>query len=380
MVRYQKRQLKGLLLVESRVTETSVVCRQIILIQTLTTTHTLCDSIASELECLLKLTVDVAETTCLDASGCGQGVAVHGVALPDNASAVLRVLDRTDEGEKVGGWCRGTNLDTNGVGDATEELNVSMVDLTGTVADPDEVRRGIVVLLLFTAVTRRRGACGSGSGLLQKTGQRLFIVKEKTLMTAQRLLDTRGDGRVLLLEFRIPHMAKTPVKRPVKISNARGESGADVVECGSRMVIGLDETVRINRPVLETVAVNDVSLEAGDFLSIDHLGGTRSRLRILPSHTANAHNSLVGSPDEHNTHLQQELDLALNGALATVVEEFRTITTLEEKGIALCHIAKMGLESDDLIGVHQRRQVGEFLDGFVEGLLFGIVRRLLNGL
>jgi hypothetical protein len=175
-------------------------------------------------------------------------------------------------------------------------------------------------------------------------------------------------------------MAEAPVKRPVKISNARGESGADVVEGGSRMVIGLDKTVGINRPVLETVAVDDVALEAGDFLSINHLGRTGSRLRILSSHTANAHNSLVGSPDENDTHLQQELDLALDGALATVVEKFRAVAALEKKGIALCHIAKMGLESDDLIGVHQRRQVSEFLDGFVEGLLFGIVRRLLNGL
>jgi hypothetical protein len=175
-------------------------------------------------------------------------------------------------------------------------------------------------------------------------------------------------------------MAKAPVKWPVKIGNSRGESGADVVEGGSRVVIGLDKTVRVNRPVLETVAVDDVAFEAGDFLSINHLGRTRSRLRILSSHTTNAHNSLVGSPDENDTHLQQELDLALDGTLATVVEELRAITTLEEKGIALCHIAKMGLESDDLIGMHQRRKVGEFLDGFVEGLLFGIVRRLLNGL
>jgi hypothetical protein len=175
-------------------------------------------------------------------------------------------------------------------------------------------------------------------------------------------------------------MAQTPVKRPVKISDTRGESGTDVVECRSRVVVSLDETVRINRTILKTETINDVALEAGDFLSIDHLSRTRSRLRILSSHTTNAHNSLVGSPDEDDTHLQQKLDLALNGALTTVVKELSAITALEKEGVTLRNIAKMSLKSNDLMWVHQRRKFGKFLDCFSDRLWVGVIWRLLDGL
>lgn len=140
---------------------------------------------------LLQLAVDVVEASRLDARGGGEGVAVHGVALPDDAAAVLGVLDGADvlreevadlggavardegdlaglargvegaeEGEEVRRRGAGADLDANGVGDAAEELDVGMVDLARAVADPDEVRRGVVVLLGLRG-DGRGGAAGS---------------------------------------------------------------------------------------------------------------------------------------------------------------------------------------------------------------------------
>src|SRR6478735_1080613 len=99
-------------------------------------------------------------------------------------------------------------------------------------------------------------------------------------------------------------MSETPVKRSMKISDARSESSANVVQSGSRVVIGFHKAVRIDLSIFKTEAIDDIALEARDFLSIDHLSRTRTRLRILPSHSTNSHNSLVCSPNENNTHLQ----------------------------------------------------------------------------
>lgn len=197
MVGHQKGQLESLLLVQPRVAERRVVCRKVVLVEPLAAAQALGDGIARELEVdaaevaalllvdaerLLELAVDVVEAAGLDARWGGEGVAVHGVALPDDAAAVLGVLDGADvRGEQVGdlagavagdegdlaglaGGVEGAqqseevlggrgraDLDADRVGDAAEELDVGVVELARAVADPDEVSRGVVVLLGFVA-------------------------------------------------------------------------------------------------------------------------------------------------------------------------------------------------------------------------------------
>lgn len=197
VVRHQESQLKSLLLIQSRIAERRVIGRKVILVKTLAAAQTLRNRFAGKLQVhtaevaalllvdaqrLLELAVDVVEATGLDAGRGGQGVAVHGVALPDDASAVLRVLDGADvlgeqlgdlsgavagdegdlaglagrvegaeQGEDVFGWRGGPDLDADGVCDAAEELDVGVVELAGAVTDPDKVGGCVVVLLGFAA-------------------------------------------------------------------------------------------------------------------------------------------------------------------------------------------------------------------------------------
>jgi hypothetical protein len=226
---------------------------------------------------------------------------VHGVALPDDAAAVLGVLDGADvlgqeggdfggavarderdlarlagrvegaqEGEQVLGGRRGADLDADRVGDAAEELDVRVVELARAVADPDKVRRGVVVFLagLFTAAAGDgldggREAGGSAGpadagvrGLLEEARQGLLVLEQEALVAgveldrlelagagvddleeAQRLLDARGDLLVLFLEGGIADVAQAPVQGAVEVCDARGEGGADVVEGGGRVVV-----------------------------------------------------------------------------------------------------------------------------------------------
>ena len=111
MVGDEEGQLEGLLLVEARVAEAGVVGGQVVLVEALAAAEALGDGVAGELEVdaaevapllvvdaqgLLELGVDVVEAAGLDAGVGGEGVAVHGVALPDHGAAVLGVLDGAD--------------------------------------------------------------------------------------------------------------------------------------------------------------------------------------------------------------------------------------------------------------------------------------------
>lgn len=195
MIGDQKGQLQSLLLIQTRVAKRSVVGGQVILVKTFAAAQALGDGVARQLKVhaaqvaalllvdaqrLLELLVNVVEATSLDAGARRQGVAVHGVALPDDAAAVLGVLDGADvpgqelgnlasavagdegnlaslalrvegaqQGQEIVGGRRGPDLDADGVGNASEELDVGMVELPCAVADPQEMGRRVVVILCF---------------------------------------------------------------------------------------------------------------------------------------------------------------------------------------------------------------------------------------
>lgn len=312
MVGHQKRELESLLLVKPRVAEGRVIRRKVVLVEPLAAAQALGDGIARELEVdaaevaalllvdaqrLLELAVDVVEAAGLYARGRGEGVAVHGVALPDDAAAVLGVLDGADvrgeqggdfagavagdegdfaglaggvegaeQGEEVLGGRGRADLDADGVGDAAEELDVGVVELARAVADPDEVSRGVVVLLGFITsdgsdggrrTGRSAGPADAGvGGLLHEASQGLLVLEQEALVAgveldglelagagvddleeAQGLLDAGGDLGVLFLEDGVADVAQAPVERSVEVSNARGEGSADVVERSSRVVV-----------------------------------------------------------------------------------------------------------------------------------------------
>lgn len=129
---------------------------------------------------------DIAEPPRLDAGAQArrEGVAVHGIALPDDG--VSTAADGVDVGREESGDVRGavagderdfadfagrveeveqggeggrgkggTDFDADGVGDAADVFDVGVREVAGAVADPEEVRGGVVVVAL---------RAGSGAG------------------------------------------------------------------------------------------------------------------------------------------------------------------------------------------------------------------------
>lgn len=512
-------QLEGLLLVEPGVAEAGVVGGQVVLVEPLAAAEALGDGVAGELEVdaaevapllvvdaqgLLELRVDVVEAAGLDAGVGGEGVAVHGVALPDHGAAVLGVLDGADvlgqevadaggavagyegdltrlagrvegaeEGEDVGGWGRGADFYADGVGDAAEELDVGVVDLARAVADPEEVRRGVVVLLYGAVLAGDdaaavvlvgkpgRGGGGGDAGLgrdggeagpLEEAGEGLLVLEQEALVAgeeldgleprlarvddaeeAEGLLDAGGDGRVALLDGRVADVAEAPVEGLVEVGDARGDAGADEVERGGGVVVGsfgcvsgqrrvffsftvalfslsfsllhesearrkekrkkgmenrggggegisLDQPLGVQLPLVDVVPVEYVAPEAGHLPAVDDLGRAAPGLGVLAGHAADADDALVGAPDEDEAHLQQQLDLGLDGALAAVVEELGAVAALQEEGVPRGHVGEVGPEALHLVRVHQGRQPGELGHGGGEAGGVGVRGALLDGL
>src|SRR6185437_3353510 len=118
----------------------------------------------------IELVQDVLEAARLQAPGAGLRVAVHGIADPEHrltglpygldglrqrrgdvlraeavnegqpSRLVLRI-ERGDQALQPGRIHRGADLDTDGVGNAAEVLDVRAVELRGAHADPGHVRR-----------------------------------------------------------------------------------------------------------------------------------------------------------------------------------------------------------------------------------------------
>ena len=81
--------------------------------------------------------------------------------------------------------------------------------------------------------------------------------------------------------------------------------------------------------VFRVIAVNVVAAEGVDLFSLIHLRRLGPGLCKLACHSCDTYNGLIGTPDQNQAHLQQELDFRLNSLLLAVVEELRTITALQ---------------------------------------------------
>lgn len=128
------------------------------------------------------------------------------------------------------------------------------------------------------------------------------------------------------------------------------------------------------------VAVDNIALEAGNLLAVDNLSWAAPRLGVLSGHAADSHDSLPRAPDEDQTHLQEQLDLGLNGILLAVVEELGTVSALQEEGVSSSDIGQVRLETLDLVRVDDGRHAAELVEGGGDLGRVWIVWGLLNGL
>lgn len=111
----QKSQLESLLFIEARITVAGIVEREVVVIETLTTTSALGNSFSGQLKVnatkiatflsvnsqgVPQLRQDIRELTGFDASGGASSVTMHGIALPDYTLCELAIFNGSDMGWK----------------------------------------------------------------------------------------------------------------------------------------------------------------------------------------------------------------------------------------------------------------------------------------
>ena len=106
------------------------------------------------------------------------------------------------------------------------------------------------------------------------------------------------------------------------------------------MKVSLDQAIWVNVAVLWMVIVQDVAAEGWNSLAVEDFRGAASRLCILSGHAGDTNDWKMSSVDEDQRHLEEELDLRVNGGSITIVKELCTITSLQEESLSECHISQ----------------------------------------
>mmetsp|Transcript_3967 Transcript_3967/g.8138 ORF Transcript_3967/g.8138 Transcript_3967/m.8138 type:complete len:274 (+) Transcript_3967:462-1283(+) len=230
------------------------------------------------------------------------GIPVHGIALPNSTQAGL--LQRLDVLRQVGGHLalphardqnnlpplvvgvellddvqndlrlrRGPHLNPHRVLHPPEELHVGPVQLPRPVPDPQKMgARGVVGPVLLPRQRRLEGEAQPLVG-----GEKIDALGggaegdgagPHELQGGLQLVD---DPRVLLLPLLVLHVVQLPESGLVQAGEPPGHQAPHVVQGGSRVEIGLGQTVSVGLPLGGVNVIHAVSTESQDLLPVHDL-------------------------------------------------------------------------------------------------------------
>ncbi|MPL73688.1 hypothetical protein SDC9_19494 [bioreactor metagenome] len=295
---------------------------------------------------------------------------------------VLRVQLRHQHLQIVGRG-RGTAFQPDRVLHAAAELDMRAVGLTGAVADPDHVARA-----------RQRNARGAVD-----TAQRLFVFQQQRLVRGveidlrelmrgvrghpgrghevHRIADALGHlaiarGLVLVGE------AGDPALHPVDVGIAAGREGAQQVQRGRGLGIGLQHPVGIGHAGLggEVEAVDDVAAIARQLDAADRLGRGRARLGELPGHAPDLDHRHFRAPGQHDRHLQHHLEGVADVVGGEFGKALGAVAALQQERLTTRGLRQIRLQPARLAGEDERRHLGELRLDRAERSRVGIVGHL----
>ena len=336
---------------------------------------------------------DLVEAARLDPARGLEDVRVHRVARPDNRMLGLRdgTQERRervreplrshpdDERQPAGdarrvqslaelehllGRRRRPELDAERVVDAGEELDVSAVALPRPLTDPEHVRGAVVPVAGQRVAPRQPLLVVEQEALVARPDIDLVQLRgvDEVDPTGaherERPLDLDRDRLVALAfggargELLVPHLHLR------QVGEAALREGAEQVERDGRLVVGAHHALGVGDPRLgrRLVAVDHVAEEGRELDVADALGGSRARLCELAGDPPHLHEWQRRAVDQHDRHLEQDLQLLADRDRREVVEGLGAVARLEEEGAAGADLGERGLEITRLAGEDERRQ------------------------
>src|SRR6185437_6149700 len=360
---------------------------------------------------------DEIEGPRLVATRRGDGVAVHRVARPDDAAAftlhgadqgrqgiadlvgahaddqrqppglVVRIED-VDQAQQVVRLARRPALEPERILDAARVFDVRMIELTGAVADPQHVARGRVPVAGRGIDARER--------LLEAEKQRLVTgveigraqlgmalkVEAASLHELERFADAIGQFDVTARLRTVLDEAQHPLAHAGEIGVAALRKGAQQVQRGRRLAIGLDLPARVGHARLgrEGGVVDDVAAIAWQLDAVALLDRRGARLGELAGDAADLHHRQRGRISEHDRHLQEHAEEVADVVGAVLGEALGAVAALQQESLAVGNAGELLFQAASLAGENQRRKGRELLLDVVEGPKVRVLGNLLDRL
>jgi hypothetical protein len=346
---------------------------------------------------LLQLLEDVPEGAGFKTTGRLAAVAMHGIAAPQDGVALgAGRLDEgrqhglgppraeaRDEGEAAGSALGVQNrqclpqglrrhgsphLQADGIGDAPDVLQVSVVQLPGALANPEEVGPQVVVAVELGHEAGEGRLEGQVQGLVageQLAGAEVLRQPAQALDEIQRVPHLVEGFQVVARV--LPAPGQVPVLGMLQVREAPIHQGPQVVQGGGGPVVGLQQAGGVGLPLIHPQAVDEVAPVDRHLLPVDQLREPAAGLGVLAGDASQVDDP--GAPavgDEHG-HLEQHAQLVLDDGAAAVPEGLGAVAPLQEEALARGGFRQQLLEGVHFLGHHQGRQLAQFRQHGVDG-------------
>ena len=248
-------------------------------------------------------------------------------------------------------------------------------------ADPQKMRAEVVPVVADT----------HGLGLF--IGQEQALVRGEQLAASEALrvggarglhklnglADALNHALVLCAAARMPHKAEIPRARAVQVGEAPGEERPHVVERGGAVVAGADHPRGVGAALVGMNAVDVVAPVAEHLTPVDDLGVVAAGLGVLPGEARDTDDGGARAPGQHHAHLQEDLELVLDGGRVAIDEALGAVAALQQEPPPQAGLAELLAQAIHLSGVHQGRQGLHLADGAVERVRIIVLRLLPDG-
>ncbi len=348
------------------------------------------------LEELLHLAKNLCKVAGLVAAAGLDGVAVHRVRTPQHLLAlalyrtnqvgqvvadlagaharnqveaawvVVRVED-VDQADQVLRFHARADLDPDRVVDPAQELDVGAVQLPRAVADPEHVRRAVVIVVgqavaayegLFI-VQQQRFVGGEEAGFAQLWR----AVHAAGAHERQGFVDAVGQLAVLFGQRGVSNKVQVPLVYLVQVGKPALGKRAQQIQGGSGLMVGLQQAVRVRHTAffVEADAVDDVATVGGQGDAVDGFIVGRAWLGELAGHASDLDHRATGGEGHHNRHLQQHLEGVADFCGGEFGKALGAVAALQQESAALGHFGKLTAQLAGFPGKHQRRVAGQVL-------------------
>ena len=247
-------------------------------------------------------------------------------------------VERLDQRRGVGGLGVRADLDADRVVDLLGERDVGAVEGAGALADPDHVRRQVVVVAVLVAA-----------------GQRGLVLEQQRLVAGVELdargrpepvevdadgrhegdgpVDLAGDLLVALAGRRTLDEVLVPQVHRAQVGVAAGRERAHQVERRRGRVVGAQQPARVGRTGVERAGqvVDGVAAVGRQLDAVDLLDAARAGLGVLPGDAADLDHRHARAVGQDRRHLQQRLDLVADLVVGRRDERLGAVAALQQE-------------------------------------------------